>query len=85
MAGDGDFDAEVNRIEFQFSSADPVGQQLLGVETLLERYRLAGILDFTHDFYPGGRHEMLNETNGSEVLASLLNWITGRIERPWPG
>ena len=58
-------------------SQDPVGQQLEGVRILLERYRAAGISDITHDFYTGGRHEMLNEINRDEVRASLLSWIIG--------
>jgi alpha-beta hydrolase superfamily lysophospholipase len=62
-------------------TADPVGQQLKGVETLIERYHLAGIHEITHDFYSGGRHEMLNETNRSEVLANLLNWVSALLER----
>jgi alpha-beta hydrolase superfamily lysophospholipase len=62
-------------------SADPVGLQLKGLETLIERYRLAGIHNITHDFYSGGRHEMLNETNGSEVHANLLNWVTALLGR----
>jgi hypothetical protein len=33
--------------------------KLEGVRVLLERYRAAGIYDVSHDFYPGGRHEML--------------------------
>jgi len=62
-------------------SEDPVGQQLAGVQTLIERYRQAGLRDISHDFYPGGRHEMLNEINRREVLANLLRWISGALER----
>src|SRR5262245_58444095 len=57
-------------------SEDPVGQQLKGVRVLVERYRTAGLYDITHDFYPGGRHEMLNEINRDEVHARLLGWIS---------
>ena len=35
----------------------------------------AGITDITTDFYPGGRHEMLNEANRDEVVTNLKNWI----------
>jgi alpha-beta hydrolase superfamily lysophospholipase len=41
----------------------------------VERYREAGISDITTDFYSGGRHEMLNETNRDEVVANLKTWI----------
>ena len=57
-------------------SEDPVGQQLQGVEILIERYRKAGLHDISHDFYQGGRHEMLNETNRIEVRLNLLGWIS---------
>jgi len=56
-------------------SEDPVGEHLAGVRTLIDRYRKAGIRDISHDFYEGGRHEMLNELNRSEVRTRLSNWI----------
>jgi alpha-beta hydrolase superfamily lysophospholipase len=67
-------------------SEDPVGQQLEGAQVLIERYHKAGISDISHDFYPGGRHEMLNEINRAEVLARLLGWISAVLERQarWP-
>jgi len=61
-------------------SDDPVGQQLLGVQALIERYREAGIHNIAHDFYPGGRHEMLNEINRAEVRVRLLNWILAVLD-----
>jgi alpha-beta hydrolase superfamily lysophospholipase len=49
---------------YMFSgSDDPVGQRLEGVRALVNRYRSAGMTSVTHDFYPGGRHEMLHELN----------------------
>ena len=57
-------------------SEDPVGQQLQGVRVLLDRYHRAGVSKLSHHFYPGGRHEMLNETNRSEVRTNLLLWIS---------
>lgn len=60
---------------------DPVGQQLAGVQVLIDRYRKAGIDDISHDFYPGGRHEMLNEINRDEVRANLLGWLSAVLER----
>jgi alpha-beta hydrolase superfamily lysophospholipase len=67
-------------------SEDPVGQQLEGVRVLIERYQKAGICGISHNFYPGGRHEMLNEINRREVLARLLVWISAVLERQgrWP-
>jgi alpha-beta hydrolase superfamily lysophospholipase len=56
-------------------SEDPVGQQLDGVELLIRRYEKAGLYDVMHDFYRGGRHEMLNEINREEVRERLLTWL----------
>ncbi len=62
-------------------SDDPVGQELLGVQALIERFREAGIHDIAHDFYSGGRHEMLNEINRAEVRARPLGWISAELDR----
>jgi alpha-beta hydrolase superfamily lysophospholipase len=64
---------------------DPVGQQLEGVQALIERYREAGLSDISHDFYAGGRHEMLNETNRTEVRERLLRWISQMLTRSSSG
>ncbi len=57
-------------------SEDPVGQQLEGLRILMGRYRRAGLLNISHHFYPGGRHEMLNEINAAEVRTNLLLWVS---------
>jgi|SRR5262245_12996842 len=57
-------------------SDDPVGEQLEGVRVLIDRYRHAGIERISSDFYPGGRHEMLNEINRDDVRARLLGWMS---------
>jgi alpha-beta hydrolase superfamily lysophospholipase len=62
-------------------SEDPVSQQLEGAWTLIERYHKAGVYGISHDFYIGGRHEMLNEINRGEVRERLLAWIFAVIER----
>ena len=62
-------------------SEDPVGQHLAGVRLLIERYRAAGLRNIAHDFYTGGRHEMLNEINRREVQTRLLGWISGELQR----
>ena len=61
-------------------SEDPVGQHLRGLHTLIGRYRDAGLRDIAFDFYTGGRHEMLNETNRREVQTRLLGWISQTLE-----
>jgi alpha-beta hydrolase superfamily lysophospholipase len=62
-------------------SEDPVGQRLEGVRVLIDRYRSAGITSIAHDFYPGGRHEMLHELNRRDVITNLLVWLSGILER----
>jgi alpha-beta hydrolase superfamily lysophospholipase len=67
---------------YVFSGAeDPVGLKLEGVRILTDRYRAAGIQDIDCDYYPGGRHEMLNEINRDEVRANLLRWICTVVAR----
>ena len=53
---------------------DPINRRLEGLKPLIDSYRGAG-LDVTLKIYPGGRHEMLNETNRAEVVADLLAWL----------
>jgi alpha-beta hydrolase superfamily lysophospholipase len=54
---------------------DPINADLTRLTPLVERYRALGIRDLSTDFYPGGRHEMLNETNRAAVVANLQTWI----------
>jgi alpha-beta hydrolase superfamily lysophospholipase len=54
---------------------DPVNQDLALLEPLVDRYSAAGLTDLTVKVYPGGRHEMLNETNRDEVIADLTAWL----------
>lgn len=61
-------------------SEDPVGQRLEGIRILVGRYRRAGLSNISHRFYPGGRHEMLNEVNSNEVRTDLLLWISSVLQ-----
>ena len=54
---------------------DPINDDLALLKPLVDRYRDAGIKDLTVKVYPGGRHEMLNETNRDEVVADLTAWL----------
>jgi alpha-beta hydrolase superfamily lysophospholipase len=62
-------------------SEDPVGQQLRGLHRLIGRYRDAGLRHIAFDFYPGGRHEMLNEINRRQVQIRLIGWISQTLEK----
>ncbi len=58
---------------------DPVNQHLEALRPLAARYRAAGLTDVVEKYYPGGRHEMLNEINRAEVFNDLLAWLTRRF------
>lgn len=57
---------------------DPVGDDTKGVQRLLDAYREVGLTRVEDRFYPQARHELLHETNYSEVLQDLTEWL-GRI------
>jgi alpha-beta hydrolase superfamily lysophospholipase len=57
---------------------DPVSNGASQVHELEKRLRDAG-LDVTAHYYPGARHEILNEINRDEVHADLLEWLDARI------
>src|SRR6266699_1061891 len=69
------------RVYILSGSDDPVGQRLEGVRVLIDRYRSAGLASIAHDFYSGGRHEMLHEVNRRDVITNLLVRISGIVER----
>lgn len=66
-------------IYFFAGDEDPVGASGKGVRKVAGWFRDAGVKDVTVKLYPGGRHEMLNETNKEEVYADTLAWIEGHL------
>lgn len=54
---------------------DPVGGYSEGVREVCGRLERAGVKDMTVRIYEGGHHEMLNETNRSEVWNDLAAWL----------
>jgi alpha-beta hydrolase superfamily lysophospholipase len=56
---------------------DPVGLFGKGVLQLISNWKTAGVKDISYKLYPGGRHEMLNEINRTEVLDDLVYWMKG--------
>jgi alpha-beta hydrolase superfamily lysophospholipase len=55
---------------------DPVGgEKASSVKELVARYEANGVGPVTLKLYPGGRHEMLNETNRDEVEADIVAWL----------
>jgi alpha-beta hydrolase superfamily lysophospholipase len=55
--------------------ADPVHSQWQAISRLHDNYSHAGLTDILVRSYPGGRHEMLNETNRQQVVEELLAWL----------
>ena len=58
---------------------DPVGAMGVGVKTVADQFRAAGVKDVTVRLYPDGRHEMFNELNRAEVYADVVRWMDGRV------
>lgn len=59
---------------------DPVHGGLAGITRLLQDYAAQGI-GFDARLFPGGRHEMFNETNRDEVFEELLHWLERTLHR----
>ncbi len=59
---------------------DPVNANLTRIFPLIEMLKEAGLTDVSLKVYPGGRHEMLNETNRDEVVADLKAWLDETVD-----
>jgi alpha-beta hydrolase superfamily lysophospholipase len=59
-------------------SDDPVHDSERNLERLLKAYRRR-LERVDYRLYPGGRHEMLNETNRAEVIQDLLAWLDSAV------
>jgi alpha-beta hydrolase superfamily lysophospholipase len=53
---------------------DQVGDSGKGMKSLYNAYKRAAIFDVRLKLYPGGRHEMFNETNRQEVTDDFIAW-----------
>ena len=59
---------------------DPVGgENVQSVRDLADRYRALGVESLALKFYPGARHETLNETNRDAVEQDLVAWLDNTI------
>lgn len=56
-------------------SEDPVHGELEDLDRMVNAYRKRGLKKLVYKIYPGGRHEMFNETNREEVMDDLKVWL----------
>ncbi|NTZ87283.1 lysophospholipase [Burkholderia metallica] len=60
---------------------DPVGANTASIQTLIARYMRQGHLALAYRFYPGDRHEILNERSKERVHRDIDAWCDGILER----
>ena len=58
---------------------DPINHGLRGIDALERAWRDAGVRQIDRAIYPGGRHEMLNETNRDEVCQDVVRWLSDAL------
>ena len=67
-------------IYFFAGDKDPVSHYGKTLIKLVNDYKKAGYTDITCDIYKGGRHEMLNEINRTDVYKNIQHWIEQKIQ-----
>lgn len=50
-----------------------------GRERLAAAYRACGVRDVTLRIYPEARHELINELNAEEAIATIADWLLARL------
>jgi alpha-beta hydrolase superfamily lysophospholipase len=55
---------------------DPVGAKTATIQQLISRYMGRGQLAIEYRFYPGGRHEILNEAEKDRGHRDIGHWLT---------
>lgn len=55
---------------------DPVGGKTATIQQLISRYMARGQLALQYRFYPGGRHEILNEAEKDRVHRDIGHWLS---------
>ena len=59
---------------------DPVHGKQQDIQRMLQAFYNQEINNIEVKWYPGGRHEMFNETNSDEVLADLITWLNKVVD-----
>lgn len=60
---------------------DPVGKKTASIRELIGRYLSHGLIDVSCRFYPGQRHELLNEPEKARAHRLIGHWIDRVLER----
>jgi alpha-beta hydrolase superfamily lysophospholipase len=61
-----------------YGTADPVGERGKGIRRLERQLREAGVRQVEVKAYEGARHELLQETNTTEVIEDFITWLSKR-------
>ena len=56
-------------------TGDPVGAYGKGVQKAYGSLREAGLENVELKLYEGGRHELMNETNRTEIMQGIYEWL----------
>lgn len=67
-------------VHFIAGDMDPVGDYGEGVKKAYEDFVQTGMERVSIKLYPGGRHELLNETNKMQVYGEIYTWIMERVK-----
>jgi alpha-beta hydrolase superfamily lysophospholipase len=51
-----------------------------GVLEVYDLFKKAGIKDVSRKFYPGVRHEILNDTSKEEVFRDIIEWLNDHLK-----
>ena len=65
---------------FMSGTRDPVGDFTIGVRRASRQLRQAGMRRVERRFYPGARHELLNEINRADIYGDIRQWIELQTE-----
>ena len=58
---------------------DPVHGKTKNLKGLLDAYAKVGLREVTYRVWPGARHEVFNETNRTQVIAELNEWLEKKL------
>ena len=66
-------------IYISVGESDPINHRLAWLDVLTDRFQTAGLGEVVVKSYPEARHEVLNETNRSDVIKDILNWLESTV------